>query len=177
MSRTTIQNLIISLFLLLSAIGGFLFMLNKINKQGDLLVEQINTLSTEQTQENSFYKLQRIAEESAADRKTLAKYFLHEDSGSIDFLNQIEALAPAAGVELNTDSHSLVKIVEKETGANWIEVGLSFSGSKERTQNFIKILENLPYSSHITQLNLSARSQAEWQAKITIRVRVLAYGT
>ena len=143
MSKITIRNLIISCTLLGLALGVFVFMIFQTQAQGKLLVEHIQTLNTEQQQVDSYYKLQKVSDESKVDREKIISYFLREEGDTIDFLNQIETLAPQVGVVLKTDS--LEKSTDKATGASGIDVSLSFSGEEKRVQTFIKVLERLPY--------------------------------
>jgi len=173
MTRLTIRNLILATLFLISMIGGFLFMLSRISAEGTLLREQVAAMNAEQAQRDALNRLERMADESTDDRASLVSHFLQQESDSINFLNQIESLAPSAGVSLQTDS--LQKITDPETSSTWIEVGFTFSGSKENVQKFVSVLEHVPYLSHITSLKLAARSSTNWQARVTMRVYVLSY--
>ena len=173
MSKITIRNLIIASMVLCLATGVFIFMIFQIQAQGALLVEHTRTLSAERLQEDSFYKLQRVADESTADREKIVGYFLREEGDTINFLNQVETLATQVGVTLKTDS--LEKSTDKATGASWVDVSLSFSGEEKQVQTFIKVLEHLPYLLKITSLDLGAQTNSLWEAKIKMRVFVLTY--
>jgi hypothetical protein len=173
MSKTTLRNLIISISLLVisTAVLGFTFY--KINTKQTLLGEQISTLAEQQGQENSFFRLQKIAEESAEDRANLQSYFLLRESDSIDFLNQVETLAPTLGVALETNG--LVQLPETESGNNWIEVSFTYSGSRQNVNRFTNILEHVPYISYVTSYSVSADTPTNWEAEIKMLVYVLAY--
>lgn len=173
MSKKTLQNLIIASVVLFISLGAFVYMLYEIEAKGDLLSKQIDTLGAERAQEDSFYRLERTAEESAADRELLNSYFLRQESDTIDLLTQIESLAPQIGVALKTEG--LQKVTDKATGANWIEINLSFSGEEAQVDRFVKTLEHLPYLLKITSLDLSAQSSTLWNAKVTLKVFVLNY--
>lgn len=173
MSPVTIRNVIISLSALCVAVGVFGFMVYQTGVQGNKLTEQISTLEAQRSQEESFFRLQKTAEETKEERATLQSYFLLNESDSIDFLNNVETLAPAAGVELTTSN--LQSVVDAEDDTQWIEVDFSFIGSRQRVRDFIKILEELPYVSRLTSIELALVSQSQWEAKVTVRVRVLAY--
>lgn len=173
MSKITIRNLIIASTVLLLTTGVFVFMIFQIQAQGRLLVENTKTLNAERLQEDSFYKLQKVADESAGDRGKMVSYFLQEEGDTINFLNQIETLAPQVGVVLKTDS--LEKSTDKATGASWVDVSISFSGEEKQVQIFIRVLERLPYLLKITSLDLGAQSNSLWEAKVKLRVFVLTY--
>jgi hypothetical protein len=173
MSKTTIRNLILASLSLLIAIGGFSFIVFKINSKEQELQSQFKTLNDENVRENSFHKLQKTAEESVTDRDRLAKYFLKQESDSIDVLNWVESMAPKARVTLQTKS--LQKVSDKDTKTDWIEVAFVFSGEQKDVERFVGILERLPYLSYITSLSLNGRSSGDWQALVTLRVYIFNY--
>ncbi|HEY0964600.1 MAG TPA: hypothetical protein VGE31_02280 [Candidatus Paceibacterota bacterium] len=159
--------------ILVSALAVLGYMLFQIEAKGRQLKEQIKTLNEERGQEDAFYKLQRTAEESAGDRALLGGHFLREESDTIDLLTRIESLAPKMGVVHKIDG--LQKVSDKTKTTNWIEISISFSGNEEQVDNFVKMLENLPYLLKITSLNLSAQTSTLWNARVTMRVYVLNY--
>lgn len=173
MSPSTIKITTLSVVLFLGATGAFAFMWVQTQQQGDKLVTQLDTLSEQRAQEEAYFRLRRVAEESAAERAELGNYFFSGESESIDFLNMVEQMAPRSGVELETTSLNLVEDVED--GKEWVEIGFLFEGSRSRVQNFLHILEELPYVSKITMVDLVAADQTQWQARITMRVRVMSY--
>lgn len=173
MSKSAKRNFIIAVILIALSLGAFALMVYQINAQGAELETQLIALEEERAQEASFLRLQRIAEESIADREQVRSYFLEQESDSIDFLNLIEAIAPEAGVVLATDALGL--IVDPSDQSQWIEATFSFSGSREEVERFIRILESVPYVSRVTSIEMNARSSTEWRASVIIQVRVLAY--
>jgi hypothetical protein len=140
----------------------------KIIANAQILKQQVTVLAAEQAQENSYYRLQKINEDSKGEREHLGAYFLRQSSDSIDFLNKVEELAPQAGVDLKTEM--LEDIADKKTGTKWISVKFSFSGTQTDVERFVEILERLPYFSQVTAVSLKARSLDNWQAQVTMRV-------
>lgn len=173
MSPSTYKNTIIAIILLLITSIGFGLLVQQTYSQGEKLEEQVATLQTQRAQEESFFRLQRIAEETQEERLQLESYFLLKESDSIDFLNNIESIAPQAGVVLQTSS--LDTVVDSSDNSQWIEVDFSFSGSRSRVREFVEVLEELPYVSRMMSLNVTMQNQGQWQAEVTMRVRVLAY--
>jgi len=172
MSALTIKNFILaSTFLVLSA-GGFFYMANEIERQGTVLLSRVEALQIQQRQENSFFRLQKTAEDSVEERAELTSYFLQKDSDSITFLNQVEQLAPVAGIDLETES---LRQFTDPQNQNWIQVDFSFSGTQRNVQNFVQVLENIPYLSQITALSLSIDSAAAAEARLSMQVLVLLY--
>ena len=142
-------------------------------QQGEKLVSQLDTLNEQRAQEESFFRLRRVAEESAQERALLKSYFFSKESDSIDFLNMVEQLAPDVGVILETTSLNLVE--DADDGKQWIEIGFLFDGSRSRVQEFLNTLEDLPQVSKIMKVDMLASDQTKWQARVTMRVRVLNY--
>lgn len=173
MSPSTIQNSVISLVVMILAALAFGFMVVQTDKQSKELVVQIQTLSTQRAQEESFFKLQKIAEDTKEERELLQSHFLLKDSESIDFLNNVESIAPRAGVSLQTSN--LSSVIDSRDNTEWIEVDFTFSGSRKRVKDFVQILEELPYVARLMSVDLTASNQTEWKARVTMRVRVLAY--
>jgi len=177
MSPSTIKITAVSIVLFIIASGSFAFIFLQTQQQGEKLVAQLDTLTEQRTQEEAFFRLRRVAEESSAERSKLSEYFFAGESESIDFLNMVEQLAPEAGVTLETNSLNLIEGTESEDEKQWVEMGFSFEGSRSRVQNFITILEELPYVLKVITVDIVAADQTRWQAQVTMRVRVLNYDT
>jgi len=173
MSPFTLKVTIVSSVLFLVGAGAFAFMWFQTQQQGELLVAQLNTLSEQRAQEEAYFRLRRVADESELERAELSGYFFSGESESIDFLNTVEKLAPESGVTLKTSTLELV--TDTDDSKEWVEIGFEFDGSRSRVQNFLMILEELPYVSKITTVDTVAIDQNQWQAKVTMRVRVLTY--
>jgi len=174
MSPSTIKNTVIAIIFMAIGVSCFVFMVLQTDKQGAELSVQIETLAAQRAQQDSFFRLQKTAEETKSERLQLQSYFLLKQSDSIDFLNNVENIAPQAGVELQTSN---LDSVQDDDGSDWIEVDFSFKGSRDRVKNFVQILEELPYVSRLIAVDLNTVSQTEWEAKVTMRVRVLEYDT
>lgn len=173
MNKASTRNLILACLLLSAAVAVFGVMAYQVQAQGEKLNEQIETLRIQQTQEASHFQLRRQAEDTVEEREALQEYFLTQESESIDFLNDIETLAPQAGVELKTSA--LEAITDKNDESEWIQVTFTFLGERVSVQRFIKILENVPYVSRLTSVNMSRESSTLWKAEVTMRIRILAY--
>jgi|AntRauTorcE11897_2_1112592.scaffolds.fasta_scaffold12821_3 hypothetical protein len=173
MSQSTKTTFIIAIIIFSLALVTFMLMVFQVDKQGTQLSEKISILEAESAQEDSFFRLQRISEETSSDREELRSHFLASESNSIDFLNLVEDLAPRAGVSLETNSLDIAE--DEESGEAWIQTSFSFSASRSRVENFLKILENLPYVLRIDSYSMDKKSGAEWTADVTMKVQVLDY--
>tara|TARA_B100000508_G_scaffold97182_1_gene76126 strand:- start:3603 stop:4130 length:528 start_codon:yes stop_codon:yes gene_type:complete len=173
MSSGTKKNIIVAAILIALATAAFGFMFYQISVQGKTLMAQVTALREEQAQEATYLRLQNIAVDSVEDREQLGSYFFRREADSIDFLNLVESIAPQLGVTLKTNDLSVVTDQVDQT--DWIEVPFSFSGSRESVQNFIKVLENMPYVSKLMSVDIAARSSTNWNANVVMRVRLLDY--
>ena len=173
MSPSTIRNTIISALALVAAVLVFGFMVYQTDAQGKKLTQQIETLESQRSQEESYFRLQKTTAETKAERAQLESYFLLNESDSIDFLNTVESLAPQAGVVLRTSNLTLV--TDEADDSQWVEVNFSFSGSRARVRDFIRVLEAVPYQSRLMSVDLSAAGQSQWNTNVTMRVAVLSY--
>lgn len=173
MSKITIRNAILAVILLAVSAGATVYMVFELNAKNILLREQMVALQTKQAQENSFFKMQRVHEESTADREALAKYFFKQESDSIDFLNMVEGLAPKAGVTLKTEG--LEQQEDKKAKKTWVLIDFVFSGSYEKVTDFVTILENLPYEAEITSVSLAVEPGSNWVARTTMKINVYTY--
>lgn len=170
MGRVTLKHLIISFCALLVSGGVLSAMVFVVHQKERTLSEQRIAVHKQQLQEEAFRKLQRLDEESKSDRETLTKYFINKESDSIEVLTLTEELAPKVGVHLETKG--LQKITDKDTKTDWVEISFDFSGERDAVEQFIGVLERLPYFAYITSLNLNQRSLENWQALATVRVYI-----
>ena len=172
MRKTTVRNTMISILLVVCAGVVFGFMVYQVLAQGSQLDSQIESLQADRARELLYYKLQRISEESTTEREQLKSHYLIKESDSIDFLNLVEGLAPEVGVIIKTNA---LEFITEEDKTKWIKVSFSFTGSRERVQNFIQVLEKLPYVLQLTKTDMKVLSNTEWSADVTMKVQVLTY--
>lgn len=171
MTKSTVRNFIIALVTLIVSfvlLGGVLF---EIERKTHVLQGQLTSIEAENKRESDFYTLEKQAKESVEQRQAVQSYFLPKSSDSIDFLNRVEQLAPQSGVSLETDA--LEESVDKKTKQKYIEAQFSFSGTKTAVEQFIEILEALPYVAHITGVSLGKQPGGVWEARVTMRVFIL----
>lgn len=168
MSRSTKINFAVSAICLLVA-GGLLGYIYKITgDKEETLKSQLVSIKMGSEREQTFYRLQKMAEESKSDREQLDKYFLPQVGESITFLNQVETLAPQNDITLKTDS--LEEGIDKKTKEKWVDAKFTFSGTRSDVERFITILDNLPYVSRVTSVQLAVRAENNWEAQVNIRV-------
>lgn len=173
MSTSTIRNITVAIALMLVSVGVFGLMAYQMISQGNKLSEQIIALENERKQETSFLRLQRIALDTTEKRSELAGYYLLKEGDSIDFLNRVESLAAETGLQLQTQN--LEEIADEKSDSMWIQVTFDISGSRKQLQDFIRVIETLPYVLTVNRISLRAKSSAEWGANVRVKIRVLEY--
>jgi hypothetical protein len=162
------RNFIVATVLLMVAGGVFGYTYKIVGDKEETLKNQLAAIKIGNDREQTYYRLQKIAEESKTDREQLDRYFLPHVGESITFLTQVETLAPQNGITLKTDA--LEEGGDKKTKEKWVDAKFTFSGTRSDVERFISILENLPFVSRTTSVQLSARAANNWEAKVTIRV-------
>ncbi len=175
MSKKTIKILIISSLCIISASLIFGFMFYQVTERGGKLKEQVIALEKQRSQEDLYLKLQRVAEETEAEREEIENHFLKKDI-YIDFINEIEFLAPLMGLALDTKSLESPD-PKKEGDKKWLIVTLELEGTRNNIEDYLKLLESLNYVSRLTDVKMSAQSSSEWKANVTIQMQILSYDT
>lgn len=171
MTKTTLRNLIISLVTFTLVGGGVAFAFYGVLKGSQTLEQQITAVASQNQQEQAMLRLQRIAQNSEVERAELASYFLLRESDSINFLSEIESLAPNMRLSLETTDLQQVN----EDNKDWVQAAFSVSGSRSDVQKFVNTLENIPYVSRLKSVRMSGTRSANWQAEIVIQVQLLIY--
>lgn len=171
MSKSTKKIITIALLLTLVSATVFGFMAHSVIKQGEQLTNQTIILNKENAQADSYASMHKISLETTEERSLLKSHFLEREGSSIDFLNYVESLAKKTSIDLVTNELGVVD--SKEGELKWIEATFSLESSRENIQQFIKVLETVPYVSRITGTAMTSRLGDNWKAVITMRVMIL----
>ena len=163
---------IIAAVLLVTMVALVLFGVHTIIYASENLSEQVAAIEVDQSQQSAFARLQKLVIETEVEREELRSYYLSSQSDSIDFLNYIEQLAIDRGVELETLNPTEV---ERLDGQTYLSVGYKISGGLTQVEEFIQLLETIPYVSQIVSVNLGRQSSVLWSADVMIDVAVLTY--
>lgn len=175
MNKRTIKIFIAALISVVLAGILFGFMFYQVIERGNELNEQVVALEKQRAQENSYFKLQRIIEETSTEREKIENHFLKKDS-YIDFINEIESLAPVMGLALDTKSLESPD-PKKEGDKKWLIITLELEGTRNNIEDYLKLLESLPYVSRLTDVKMSAQSSSEWVASVAVKIQILSYDT
>lgn len=172
MSRSTKVTLIFALIGFVVSSSIVITTMYQVNQQGAQLEIQRINMAAELAQQDSFSRLQRKYETSTSDRQQLQSLFLLSEADSVELLNYVESLAPEMGMSLQTERAELSP-TEEDSG--WAVIDFSLVGSRSAVENYIKIIETLPYVLRVDDVSLINSSGSEWKAETTVRVQYLNY--
>lgn len=166
MSRSTIRNVIVSgvLFALAAALLGGVWW--QVTEKGTLLYEQITTIKESNLRTQNYRQLEATINQSQAERAALQQFFLNETT-TITFLSEVEAIARAGGVQITTDA--LVVEPHPTEGFETLRLQATLVGAEENVLNLLEVLESLPYHSTLRSLTLQKEpTNANWKATVVI---------
>ena len=172
MSSKTKKIFVISLVTALLCIAALVFFALKIQAEGVRLEEQVAILTESNTKESAYVRLKRLVQDTESKRTLLASSFFKDEGDSIIFLGEIETLASALGLSLETES--LDKIVDETTKKEAIRITFEFEGAKDTVFTFSKLMEVAPYHSQVESLALRKLSNENWQGTLTIVISINA---
>lgn len=162
---------VFGLVYLLVAGVALAFVTYKVIVSGSSLHERITAIAEKDARARAYSNLEKIMEESKSDREELVSHLLTEDEAS-SFLTELEALGAKAGVELTTDSLSVVK---KEGLFNELSIQFAIKGNEESVKNMLLAFETLPYHSSISSLSYVRDDSGLTESTILIGVTLLKY--
>lgn len=171
MSKTTIRNLIIAVSIFVAVACAVTITFFKILKNSATLEAQIAAVAAQTQQEQAMLRLERLAQNSEEERAELASYFFFRESDSIGFLSEIESIAPTFDLSLKTTD----LITVNEDNLDWVEATFGVVGARSDVHDFIELLENIPYVSRLTEINMTGETGGEWKASVTVQVQLLKY--
>jgi Tfp pilus assembly protein PilO len=171
-SRKTKQVAIVAFVLLATMLVLVVLGVRTIVAKSEDLSVQVAAIEVDQSQQAAFTRLQKLVAETEVERDQVRSYYLASQSDSIDFLNYIEQLAADRGITLETRSPTEV---ERENKQTYLSVGYVINGSLTQVENFIQLMETIPYVSQLVSVKLQKQSGVLWQADVMIDVAVLTY--
>ncbi len=148
--------------------AGLGFFIKLIRNESFLLEEQVAISNENSIKEASYFNLQRLAQETEADRSLLASAFFKTESDSITFLGEVEHTASTLGLSFKTEA--LDRVVDDEDKKEYIKMVFVYEGKKEVVFGFSKLMEVTPYHSVVDSLALRKLTDDNWEGKMTILV-------
>lgn len=172
MSTKTKKIFIISLTAAVISIVAVVLFGFRIQAEGMKLQEQISILTESNTKESAYVRLKRLVQDTESKRMLLASSFFKGEGDSIIFLGEIETLATALGLTLETEA--LDKIVNETDKSEAIRMTFAYEGAKDTVLMFSKLMEVTPYHSQVESLTLRKLTDDNWQGDLTILISISA---
>lgn len=166
-TRTKIVALI-SLGIFIAALIAYAFFFRMVAEHKEnLMAERIRAAEAEM-QRKALSQLEAAVASSVEDREKIRKFILEEED-IIEFLSRIETTARAQGVSITTDN---LTVSEKNPDFEELQVTLRVEGSFDGVVRMLRILEELPQQSSLTQVGLTRTTKEGegWQATFDLRV-------
>lgn len=150
--KTTRKLLIVSLFFLAlsSLLAGYLWFY--LEDRGEKLLSDLQAVHDRDELEREYKRLQELLAETETERALLEQYVISGEKGTVSFLSLIDEISAELGIDFSTEE--LAVLTTEEAGFDSLLVEFSFKGSEAKINRLVKILENLPYHSHLTTLEL-----------------------
>jgi Tfp pilus assembly protein PilO len=137
------------------AIGGYFFALNSLwaqNGEAQDVSAQVSSYSDTNAKLSSLQFSLKSAEQGM---KEVNEYYIPAD-GAVDFISVIETLAKTRGLTISVDS---VDTSDVDAGTKDFQerlvLRLKTEGSWAETEQFLQLIENLPYNVYIEGADLS----------------------
>lgn len=163
MTKKTQVIACIALALLIISGTAFLYVSHEVTRIGAELTRQVQLMANQYAQEQMLAELTQLVEDTATDRGQLEQYLLSE-TDTITFLADIERIGVQQGVELKTNSLA----VSEEDGTSILTAAFSITGPQSLVLRMLTILENLPYESKLTKLDLTHGPLSELNVTLTL---------
>lgn len=170
----TCKLLIVAILGTLLVLAGLCLITWQINKIGGELTENTKLIKRQQELTEEYARLSGELTNTSAQRDSLNGLVLSRaDDEVVSFLSYLDTLADEMGVELQTDSLNVVE--DQANHFNLLEMRVILNGSENRVINMIKLLENLPYHSYLSNITfVRPDNDTAAQASFTLSVTVTA---
>lgn len=163
---------LVALVLALGATAGAAYLFVRIQEQGALLLSHIVVITESNQKADAHAQTERTVSDTADERAVLGRAFFTEQSDSLNFLTYVEeTLGPSAGVAVRTLNISSVPN-PSTPGFSQVSIVFRAEGNKDQVVDFVRLLETLPYHSHVGALTLDSGGAGVWVGEATILITV-----
>lgn len=141
----TLHSLILLVILVVAAGFGcryFYHAIQKINLNAASAKEEIGSKAEQDARLDA---LKRLLADSAGDRAEASGRFVSQD-GVVSFIQTVEGLAKAQGLQVKTTGVSTVELATSSKYYEQVRLDIETSGSWQKNFTFLKLIESLPYS-------------------------------
>lgn len=170
MSNKTKKIFIVSLIAACGSLVALVLFGFQIYGEREQLEAQVAILTESNTKESAYVRLKRLVQDTESKRALLAASFFKDEGDSIIFLGEIETLATAIGLTLETEA--LDKVINEADKSEAVRMTFSYNGAKDTVLMFSKLMEVTPYHSTVESLSLRKLGNDNWQGELTILISI-----
>jgi hypothetical protein len=171
MTKKTTHNLIFASVYFVTVGSVFGYGLYTINAQSVKLEQLQSEHKSALQKEQSFSAITRIIESTAADRKELMSFFVTERD-TISYITQIERMANAVGVTLETTSLTITPKNEKQKTEAYLGAGFRVEGTKAAVDAFMYRMDHAPFQQTIIDMSVSSNDDSA-NGVVQVQVQLL----
>jgi hypothetical protein len=160
--------LIIALIVLTASLGGFLYIDGQVRNETKETTDTLDKVAKEQT---AITKEQSMAEtfSSTAIARALLQTYLIPDGNTVSFIEEIEGVAKQSGANVSIASISADDLTSATAGTiGHIQAHISINGSWSEAMRALHIIEDMPYSLTIDDVNVHALGDGVWNVEFNM---------
>lgn len=143
----------LSMLFFVAAVTAYVVLAILLSRQQVALENTLTKIAEQKSLDNQFASLSEVVTESEVDRGYLAGRVIDGQAGVVEFLSEIDQLARAFGVTLETSELKAEKDEKAPLGN--LAVSVQVSGGVEAVNRVMYALELLPYAKEFTSYRIS----------------------
>lgn len=161
---TTRKAVLLACVCALLATGAYVGVSLYIQRTGDALAGEVQTFADALTHERQYDALETLASASADARTAIDGLILHDEEDTVAFLSAIDDIAAALQISVVTK----VLTVEEQKNEPYDILTMTFEvdGSESSVMEMVRVFEELPYHSHVTNADLTRYTDEETGAAL-----------
>ena len=147
--------LIIAVLLVVCALGSYIYTFYTLMDINNKVVELAAEVSMYSETNDKLSALQFALKNAQQGMKEIDEYYVPAD-GAVDFISVVETLAKTEGITMSVDS---VNTFDVDAGSKDFQerlvLQLKTEGPWAETEQFLQLIENLPYNVYLEEADLS----------------------
>lgn len=140
---------------------GYWYVYRSIVVNAENKIKVLNEIAVNNRNKENENLLIEISKRTEADRKVLPSYIISEDK-ILEFIDSVEGIEKVSSTTMNLSS------ISKDDSSEHVKVNVEIKGEWNNVRRALSLLENLPYSINIDNMNL-LKSSDEWNMSLSIR--------
>jgi len=145
--------LILSLNILAVAIWFFVYIQITENSTAIVINKKNLTFIEQELINNIALKSIILDDKTKEDREKINSFFVKSDEETVDFLENVEALANSLNLEINIVS---VNVLDIDENNQILDLNLKITGSFNSVYDFISLIDSLPYELSLDKFNMNS---------------------